>query len=152
MKVYTKAAQESAIHLSSVIMLLELGFLGPCKVKMFLCNEPRLHVACTLRQLTRNMIVRKKLTQVDAWNEDDVPGEDDVAGLAYAVAQDRARSAPQAFQDGRLAPPLAPEMYCSSCQTVSTSRELRGEGMISRLPWVSRNGGVEKASSTEAKQ
>ena len=81
MEVYSKAAQESAIDLSSVIMLLELGFLGLCKVKMYLCNEPRLHVACTLRQLTRKIIVRKKLTQVDAWNEDDVPGEDDVAAL-----------------------------------------------------------------------
>lgn len=55
-EVYSKAAQESAIDLSSVIMLLELGLLGSCEVKMFLCNKPRLHTACTLRQLTRKTI------------------------------------------------------------------------------------------------
>jgi len=161
-EVYSKAAQKSAIHLSSVIMLLELGLLGPCKVKMSLYNEPRLHVACALQQLTRKLIARKKLTEVDTWNEDNVPGEDDVAGLAYAVAKDWGRSAPRAFQGSMLSPSrnaLAPEMYCSSCQTVSTSRDMGREGIVSRLPWVSRIEGVEsthdqsdKASSTEANQ
>jgi hypothetical protein len=146
-EVYSKAAQKSAIHLSSVIMLLELGLL---------------HVACALQQLTRKLIARKKLTEVDTWNEDNVPGEDDVAGLAYAVAKDWGRSAPRAFQGSMLSPSrnaLAPEMYCSSCQTVSTSRDMGREGIVSRLPWVSRNVDAktthdqsDKASSIEANQ
>jgi hypothetical protein len=159
LKLYIKAAQESAIHLSSVIMLLELGILGSCKVKMSLHNEPRLHVACALHQSTKKAIARKNLTEDDTWNEDNVPGEDDVAGLAYVVAKEWARRAPQAFQDSTLAPPLAPEIYCLSCKTVSTSRDLGEQGMISRLPWVSRSEATEitsghsgVASSTEAEQ
>ena len=77
-EVYSKAARDAATHLSSVVILLEFGLLGSCKVKMSVYNEPRLHVACALHQSTRKIIARKKLTEVDAWNEDGVPGEDDV--------------------------------------------------------------------------
>lgn len=42
-ELYSKAAKDAAIHLSSVIILLELGILGSCKVKMSLYNEPRPH-------------------------------------------------------------------------------------------------------------
>jgi hypothetical protein len=66
--IWAKSTQDQAIHLSSVIMLLELGLLGSCKVKMALDNEPRLHVACKLRELTRKVIARKKVTEADAWN------------------------------------------------------------------------------------
>lgn len=159
MEVYSKAANESAIHLSSVIMLLELGLLGPCKVKLALCNEPRLHVACKLRELTMKTIARKKLAADDTWNEHGVPGENDVAGLSYAVSKEWAKSITRAFQNYSFAPPLAAEIYCSSCQTISTSPQLGVKGLISQLPWVSRNEGAEsthgqsdKASSTEANQ
>jgi hypothetical protein len=37
--VYGEAAQDQAINVSSVVMLLELGLLGPCKVKM----DDRIH-------------------------------------------------------------------------------------------------------------
>jgi hypothetical protein len=145
--VYSKAAQDQAINISSVIMLLELGLLGRCKVKMALYNELRLHVACRLRELARKTIVRKTLTQADAWNENDVPDEDDVAGLSYAMVKEWAEGAPQVFYDRAPAPFLAPEMYCSSCQTVSTSEYLGWEGMISRLPWVSQSESAETDQS-----
>ena len=162
-KVYSEAAQDSTIHLSSVIMLQELGILGSCKVKMSLYIEPRLHVACALHQSTRKVVARKKLTEADAWNEDGVPGEDDVAGLAYAVAKEWGSSAPRAFQDNSYVAwsALAPEMYCSSCQAVSTSNDVGedGKGVDSRLPWVSQSESVEtkpdqpeKASSIEGDQ
>ena len=156
--VYSKAAQDQAIHLSSVIMLLELGILGSCKAKMSLYNEPRLHVACALHQSTREIIARKKLTEADAWNADGVPSEDDVAGLAYVVAKDWGRNARRAFQDDTLVPsrraPLAPKMYCSSCKIVSTSSDVGedGEGIISRLHWVLRKGeGAETTSDQSEK-
>lgn len=104
------------------------------------------------------------MTTADAWNEDGVPGEDDVAGLAFEVAKEWGWSVSQAFQDDRSVPSrraLAPEMYCSSCQAVNTSRFVGkgGEVMFSRLPWVSWNGDAETtfdqsgdASSTEGNQ
>lgn len=150
--VYSKAAQDQAIDLSSVVMLLELGLLGPCKVKMALYNEPRLHVACRLREMARKTIARKTLTRVDAWNENNVPGEYEVAGLAYAMARDWGNSAPQAFQDRSSEPPLAHEMYCSSCQTVSTSRDSSLDGMVSRLPWVSQSEGDETTADQSGKE
>jgi hypothetical protein len=118
---------------------------------MSLFNKQRLHVACALHQSTKKIIARKNMKKADAWNENGVPGEDDVAGLAYVVAKEWGRSVSQAFQDDRSVPSrraLAPEMYCSSCQTVSTSRFVGkdGEIMFSRLPWVSRNGDAETTS------
>jgi hypothetical protein len=130
-------------------MLLELGILGSCKVKMTLYNEPRLHVACRLSELTRETIARMKPTEVGAWNENDLPSEEDVAGLSYAMAKNWGRSVPQAFQDDISVPSLsalAPEVYCSSCQTISTTRDLFLEGIVSCLPWVSQDEGTETKS------
>ena len=52
--VYSKAAQHQTLALSSVIMLLEHGILGSCKIKMTFYSELRLHVACRLSELARN--------------------------------------------------------------------------------------------------
>jgi hypothetical protein len=132
--IYSRRVQNTtSIHLSSVIMLLELGLLGSCKVKMMLNYEPRLHVACTLRQLIKKVIARKGLTEADTWNEDGAPGMDDVAGLSYAVSKEWGKTLPQVFQNYQvLSPPLADEMYCTSCQSIDTSRHCV-------LPWVSRD-------------
>jgi hypothetical protein len=138
-KVYSESCQDQALYLSSVIMLLELGLLGSCKVKMTLYNDERLHVACKIRELIRKTIARKKLTEVDTWNEKSVPGEDDVAGLSYAVSKEWGRTLPQVFQDDlstRRPPPLAPEMYCTSCQVIDTLPR-HGLYFPSILPWVS---------------
>ena len=144
-RVYSKAGQDQSIYLSSVIMLLELGLLGSCKVKMTLYNEGRLHVACQIRELNRRRISRKKLAEADTWNEKSVPGEDDVAGLFYVVSKQWGKTLSQVFCDEswttRISP-LAPEMYCTSYQNVDTTYR-KGFEHPSIIPWVSLDKGAE---------
>jgi hypothetical protein len=83
--IYTEALNDQIIHLGSVIMLLELGLLGKCRVKMTLHNEPRLHVACQLRDLIRIQITHEHLKVSDTWNENSIMDSDIVAGLSKAV-------------------------------------------------------------------
>lgn len=144
-RVYSETLQQQTIHLSSVIMLLELGLLGKCKVKMTLDNEPRMHVACTIRELIRKLIARKNLTAFDTWNEKSVPGEDDVAGLSYVVSQEWGRSLPQILQaEGVYALPYAPELYCASCLPVYTQHYRNNSFLYHKIliPWVTRDEGA----------
>lgn len=141
-RIYSEALQEQSIHLSSVIMLLELGLLGKCKVMMKLYNDPRLHVACTLRELVKKQITRKDLTEVHAWNEQSVPGGDDVAGLSYAVSREWGEMLPRVFQrGGATARAHAPEVYCPSCLPDYTPhyRNRRYTFEKIRLPWIARD-------------
>jgi hypothetical protein len=141
-QVYSQNLQDQAIHLAAVIMLLELGLLGKCKVKMTLENEPRYHVACVLRELVRKQITRKSLTAVDAWNEKSVPGEDDVAGLSYAISKEWGRLLPGVFQQYWWPNPLAPEKCCPFCLPVYWPHQESQSGkpyLHPYIPWVKQD-------------
>jgi hypothetical protein len=141
---YSTNLQDQAMNLVAVIMLLELGFLGKCKVQMTLYNEPRYHVACALRELVRKQVARKSLTAADTWNEDSVPGEDDVASLSYAISKEWARSLPDIFQQNwwRFTR-LTPEACCPLCLPVYTPDNQSARPYI---PWVKQD---EKTASSD---
>jgi hypothetical protein len=141
---YSKNLQDQAIHLASVIMLLELGLLGKCKLQMTLYYEPRYHVACVLRHLVRKQITRKSLTAADTWNENAFPGEDDVAGLSYAILKEWAKLLPGIFQQhGWMITRLAPETCCPFCLPVYTPVK---KPYRSYIPWVKQD---EKTASSD---
>jgi hypothetical protein len=149
---YCIDVQDQAIHLAGVIMLLELGLLGKCKVQMTLHNEPRYHVACALRDLVRKQITRKGLTEAHARNEDSDLGEDDVAGLSYAISKEWARLLPGVFQQCWWPNPLAPEKCCPFCLPVYCPHQESQSGgpyLKPYIPWVKQD---EKTASSDGQE
>lgn len=137
---WAESLEEHSLHLSSAVVLLELGLLGQCKVKMALFTERRLHVACMLQELTKKMIARNRLTETHhAWNEKSVPGADDVAGLSYAVLKEWGRMLPHTLKfhledRDAPAPGPAPGTFCTKCLPIYDADEYYPD-----LPWVRRD-------------
>jgi hypothetical protein len=83
---YSNFQDHPFVQMSSIIMLMQLGFLGHCKIRLITDPLGGIHFACILREKILNLIQRKDLTTVHAEDENSILDEFDVIGLLYAVA------------------------------------------------------------------
>jgi hypothetical protein len=73
-------------HICSTIMLMQLGFLGQCKLRLRCTLEDYdVHLGCVLNKKICELVQRKGLTSKHALNEHSKLDCDEVRGLTYCV-------------------------------------------------------------------
>lgn len=76
-----------SLELCSVIMLMQLGFLGNCKVCFTAEDFNSMHTACIMRNMIKQVVQRRGLTRTDAVNEGGELDQLEVGGLVYATSK-----------------------------------------------------------------
>jgi hypothetical protein len=74
-------------HISATILLMQLGFLGKCKLNFAVENRERLHVGCLLHQKVMKLVQRRSLTPAHAEDEESKLDRHEVHGLVYSLAR-----------------------------------------------------------------
>lgn len=79
----------SFVQVSSIIMLMQLGILGRCKIRLLPEEDvfDNIHFACILHDKISKLVQRKALTPADAENESSELDEFEVNGLVYCISK-----------------------------------------------------------------
>ena len=73
--------------MSSIIMLMQLGILGQCSIRLIPERFHMIHFACILQEKISKVIQRKGLAPTDTENENFTLDEHEVGGLIYCVVE-----------------------------------------------------------------
>jgi hypothetical protein len=74
-------------HISATILLMQLGFLGKCKLKFEVEDREQLHAGCLLHQKVMRLVQRKTLTPAHIENENFELDKHEVRGLVYSLVR-----------------------------------------------------------------
>jgi hypothetical protein len=121
-------------EISAVILLMQLGFLGKCKLNFAIINRERLHVGCLLHQKIIKLVQRKKLTPAHAEDEESKLDRHEIRGLVYSLARHFDTWWYRIVRDIMLRPDARPDVQGNPTSYFGCSLSRDDE----RVPWITK--------------